>query len=79
MANANTEHSKKLRARTAAEHLRRKKAAGEVAQMTLLAKTEVMDDFKALLASFGGSRAEAMAALNALHADRIAEWRATKD
>ena len=76
MANANTEHSRKLRAASAAEHRRRAKAAGEISQLSLQTRTEVMEDFKTLLASFGGTRPQALAALCALHAERIAAWRA---
>ena len=76
MANANTPHSRKLRADTSTEHRRRAKAAGEVAQLSLQTRTEVMEDFKALLASFGGTRPQAIEALCELHAQRIAAWRA---
>ena len=78
MANANTEHSRKLRAASAAAHRRRAKAAGEIAQLSLQTRTEVIEDFKALLASFGSTRPQALAALCALHAERIAAWRANQ-
>ncbi|UOO81173.1 hypothetical protein LVJ83_09325 [Uruburuella testudinis] len=60
MANANTEHSRKLRAATAAKVQKEKLASGEYAQITLRTDTKTMADFKAILDDIGGKRPEAL-------------------
>lgn len=63
MANSNTEHSKKLRAKTAAAHTKKLLESGEVRRILLQMPTELADEFDAVLAEFGGSRPQAIKAL----------------
>lgn len=60
MANSYTEHSKKLRAKTAAEYNRRMLAEGKVKQFSVRMETPVADEFSAVLAEIGGSKASAI-------------------
>lgn len=67
MANAMTEHSKKLRAKTAAEHTKKAIAEGRMRQILVRMETAVADEFDAILAEFGGSRPQAIKALCAFY------------
>lgn len=67
MANAQTEHSKKLRAKTSAEHTKKLLAEGKVKRYGFMLKTEVAEEFDAVLAELGGSRPEAIKALCAFY------------
>lgn len=60
MANSNTEHSKRLRAKTSIQWEKEKLASGEIAQLRLKTDTETIENFKALLSVFGKSRPVAM-------------------
>ncbi|STQ99863.1 Uncharacterised protein [Kingella potus] len=60
MANANTEHSKKLRQQTAAKWQREKLASGERRTMTINGKAAEMDIIDAAIAKAGGSRTQAL-------------------
>lgn len=60
MANANTEHSKKLRAATATKANREKLASGEYRQFALKGKAADMDIIDAAIAQAGGSRTQAL-------------------
>lgn len=60
MANANTEHSKKLRAATAAKYNREKLASGERRAITINGKAEEMDIIDAAIEKAGGSRTQAL-------------------
>ena len=48
MSNSNTEHSKQLRAKTAAEWRRKQKEEGGKKQISMLADAEEVEEFKAL-------------------------------
>lgn len=63
MANSNTEHSKKLRAKTAAEHNRKMSASGKVRPITLRLESSVADEFDAVLAELGATRPAGIKAL----------------
>lgn len=56
MANANTEHSRKLRSKTATEYNRQKIEAGEIRVISLKLKTELLDEFDELCSMLGLSR-----------------------
>ncbi|MCK3658535.1 hypothetical protein A4G18_07375 [Pasteurellaceae bacterium Pebbles2] len=63
MANSNTEHSKKLRAKHAAEYNKRMVAEGKIKPISLRLPAEISDEFVAILAEFGETRPKAVAAL----------------
>lgn len=63
MSNSNTEHSKKLRAKTALEHTKRSLAEGKTRQILIRMETAVADEFDAILQELGGSRPQAIKAL----------------
>lgn len=63
MANSNTEHSKKLRAKTAAEHLKRKLADGSLRQYGIKLPKEDADLFDRIVEELGVSRPQAIKAL----------------
>lgn len=63
MANALTEHSKKLRAKTASEHNKRLREAGLVKVISMQLPTELATEFDAILKELGKSRTEAVKAL----------------
>ena len=56
MANANTAHSKKLRAASAAEWNRRQLEQGLLKQFTVRAAPDVIHRFTAILDTLGGTR-----------------------
>ena len=58
MANAKTEHSRKLRRQSARESLARAIAEGRIKRKMLQAPTEIMDAFLAHMAATGGRTAE---------------------
>ena len=58
-----TEHSKKLRAETAAAHTKKLLESGAVRRILLQLPTAVANEFDAVLAEFGGSRPQAIKAL----------------
>lgn len=60
MANSNTEHSKKLRAATAAAANRKKLQSGAYRQYTIKAPAADMDIIDAAIAKAGGSRTQAL-------------------
>lgn len=60
MANANTEHSRNLRAATADKIQREKLASGEYAQITIRSDAKTMQEFKKMLDEIGGKRPEAI-------------------
>ncbi|MDO4694960.1 MAG: hypothetical protein Q4A62_10175 [Eikenella sp.] len=60
MANSNTEHSKKLRAATAAAAAKKKLQSGAYRQYTIRAKAAEMDVIDAAIAKAGGSRTQAL-------------------
>ncbi len=72
MANANTEHSKKLRAATAAAAKRQKLKSGEYRQISIYAPTEEMDIIDAAVAKAGGTKRQALVKI-------CAEWLARQD
>lgn len=63
MANSNTEHSRKLRAKTAAEHTKRKLADGSIKQYGIQLKREDAELFEQVCAKIGGSRPNAIRTL----------------
>lgn len=63
MANAQTEHSKKLRAKTAAEWSKKQLAEGNVKRMTLQLPTEVAELFDDVAAELGLSRPQTLKAV----------------
>lgn len=67
MANAKTEHSRKLRQQTADQYQREKLASGEIAQITIRADAQTIENFKAMLAEIGGSRPEALRKLHEIY------------
>lgn len=67
MANAKTEHSRQLRQKTADQYQREKLASGEIAQITIRADAQTIENFKAMLAEIGGTRPEALRKLYALY------------
>ncbi|MGX2949358.1 hypothetical protein ACWIUA_00420 [Ursidibacter sp. B-7004-1] len=62
MANL-TEHSRKLRAKTALEHTKRSLAEGKTRQILLRMDTTLADEFDAVLSELGSSRPQAIKAL----------------
>lgn len=56
MANANTEHSRKLRAKTATEYNRQKLKSGELKAISLKLKPELLEQFDNLGNNLGLSR-----------------------
>ncbi|ACL32271.1 hypothetical protein Q7267_11145 [Glaesserella parasuis] len=60
MANSMTEHSRKLRSKTANEYNKRMLAEGKVKQFSVRMETPVADEFVAILAEIGGKKAEAI-------------------
>lgn len=60
MANAQTEHSKQLRAKTAAEWKRKKRESGLAKQFTVSLETSLSEEFNAILAEIGGTKAQAI-------------------
>lgn len=67
MSNSMTEHSKKLRAKTAAAANKKALEEGRVRQIVLRMNTPDADEFDAVLAEFGGSRPQAIKALCAFY------------
>lgn len=67
MANSMTEHSKKLRSQTANEYNKRMIAEGKLKQFTVRMETAVADEFSAILAELGGTKAEAIKKLCAVY------------
>lgn len=63
MANAQTEHSKKLRAKTAAEWSKKQLAEGNLKRMTLQLSTEVAELFDDVAAELGLSRPQTLKAV----------------
>lgn len=63
MSNSNTEHSKQLRAKTAAEWRRKQKEEGGKKQISMLADAEEAEEFKALCEQMGLSKPKALKAL----------------
>lgn len=63
MANAQTEHSKKLRAKTAAEWSKKQLAEGNLKRMTLQLSTEVAELFDGVAAELGLSRPQTLKAV----------------
>lgn len=63
MANAQTEHSKALRRKTAAAHSLKKRAEGTVKQIGLTLSIELATEFDAVLSELGANRAEGIKAL----------------
>ncbi|MFK5217316.1 hypothetical protein [Glaesserella parasuis] len=55
-----TEHSRKLRSKTANEYNKRMLAEGKVKQFSVRMETPVADEFVAILAEIGGTKAEAI-------------------
>ncbi len=60
MANSKTEHSRKLRAKTAAESVKRLLAAGILKQFSFRLKTELANEFDAIAKERGLSRPATM-------------------
>lgn len=60
MANANTEHSKKLRQATAQKWQREKLKSGEYKQFSVQGKAEDVDVILAAIGRAGGSRVQAL-------------------
>lgn len=63
MANSNTEHSKKLRAKTAAEWSKKQISEGHIRQITMKMNADIADTFDALCAKMGSSRPQTLKAL----------------
>lgn len=60
MANSNTEHSRKLRAKTAQAHVRKLLESGTVKQFTVRLPTETANELNAILAEIGGTKPQAI-------------------
>lgn len=60
MANAQTEHSRKLRQKTAAEARRKKLASGEYRSLTVQGRASDMDIIDRAVEKAGGSRIQAL-------------------
>lgn len=60
MANALTEHSRKLRAKTANEYNKRMLAEGKMKQFSVRMETAIADEFSLVLAEIGGTKAQAI-------------------
>lgn len=56
MANAQTEHSRKLRAKTASEWTQKQISEGKIKQVKMNLSAELTDEFDALVAEQGTSR-----------------------
>lgn len=67
MANAQTEHSKALRAKTAAEWNRKQKELGLRKNISFNLPTETADELNAILAELGGTKIEAIGKLCAFY------------
>nr|DAU94668.1 MAG TPA: antitoxin [Caudoviricetes sp.] len=63
MANAKTEHSKKLRAKTATARNKQLIADGKLKQISLKLDADTAAEFDAILSEFGASRPQAIKAL----------------
>lgn len=63
MANSNTEHSRKLRAKTAAEHVKRKLADGSLRQYGFKLTREDADLFDRVVNEMGLSRPQTIKTL----------------
>ena len=63
MANAQTEHSKALRAKTAAEWNKKQKELGLRKSVSFNLTTETANELNAILAELGGKKSEAIAKL----------------
>ncbi|MEE3608244.1 hypothetical protein [Avibacterium paragallinarum] len=63
MANAMTEHSKKLRAKTAAAHTQKALEEGKVRRILLQMPTDLANEFDEILAELGNSRPQGIKAL----------------
>lgn len=63
MANANTEHSKKLRQATAAKWQKEQLAKGLYKQLTIKGKAEDMNIIEEAIKKAGGSKARALKAI----------------
>lgn len=67
MANAQTEHSKKLRAKTAAAYTKRALEDGSIRRIMLQLQREDADEFDAIAKAEGLSRPQALKMLCALY------------
>ncbi|MBE2898395.1 hypothetical protein HPC37_06140 [Pasteurellaceae bacterium 20609_3] len=67
MANAQTEHSKKLRAKTAAAHNKALLASGKVKRILLQLDANVAAEFDAIVSELNVSRPQALKALCELY------------
>lgn len=63
MANSNTEHSRKLRVKTAQAHVKKLLESGTVKQFTVRLPTETADELNAILAEIGGTKTQAIKTL----------------
>ena len=63
MANSNTEHSKKLRAKNTAEWNKKQMAEGKVKSISMKLDTDLANEFDAILAELGDSRPKGIKAL----------------
>lgn len=67
MANAMTEHSKALRAKTAKAHTEKMRAEGKIKQIGLSLPADLAAEFDAVLAELGDSRVSGIRALCAFY------------
>lgn len=63
MANSNTEHSKKLRAKTASEWAKKQMNEGHIRQIAMKINAELADEFDELCAKMDSSRPQTLKAL----------------
>lgn len=63
MANSNTEHSRKLRQKTANEYTKRMLKEGKIKQVNLRLSAELADEFNALLKQLGENKPKAIKAI----------------
>lgn len=63
MANSNTEHSRKLRPKTASEYNKRMLKEGKIKQVNLRLSAELADEFNALLKQLGENKPKAIKAI----------------
>lgn len=63
MANSNTEHSKQLRAKTAAEWKRKQRELGLSKQFSVNLETALYNELNAILTEIGGTKAQALKTL----------------
>ena len=63
MSNSNTEHSKKLRGKTANEWHKKQREAGVKKQIAMLADTAIAEEFNMLCEQMGLSKPKALKAL----------------